>query len=398
MTFTKTSRTRKSVQPLSCDACGLSQDILVPYGNFKKKIMCIGESPLLCDMQQKKGWQSAGGQFLRRALSLRDIDLFEDCINLSAVACCPQTVDGNDRFPSEYEMACCRKRVIDTIDGYQPRLILLFGEMAMKSVIHGNWRKDDKLPTLDQMRGWVIPDRTYNAWICVLNNPIMVAEAGREIITIWEQDLERALLRSTEPLPTDVFEESKVEIVEDLKFLTTLTGPVAFDYETTGLKPHNTAKHEIICMSVCNDWDKSYAFMMPTDPIQKHYIKQFLKSNVGKIAQNMKFEINWSQNILKYVPNNWVWDTMLATHVMDNRSGVTGLKFQTYVQFGVVDYNSDVSPYLKAKDYKNGNAVNKIKDLIKTEDGKRKLLMYCGLDSLFEYRLAMLQMRHFNVR
>ena len=210
--------------------------------------------------------------------------------------------------------------------------------------------------------------------------------------------MERALLRSTELLPTDVFEESKVGIVEDLKFLTTLTGPVAFDYETTGLKPHNTAKHEIICMSVCNDWDKSYAFMMPTDPIQKHYIKQFLKSNVGKIAQNMKFEINWSQNILKYVPNNWVWDTMLATHVMDNRSGVTGLKFQTYVQFGVVDYNSDVSPYLKAKDYKNGNAVNKIKDLIKTEDGKRKLLMYCGLDSLFEYRLAMLQMRHFNVR
>jgi hypothetical protein len=89
---------------------------------------------------------------------------------------------------------------------------------------------------------------------------------------------------------------------------------------------------------------------------------------------------------------NWYWDPMLATHILDNRSDITALKFQAFVQFGVADYDSAVHPFLEAVEKKNGNAVNRIDELIKTVDGQRKLLIYNGLDSIYEYMLAMKQM------
>jgi hypothetical protein len=62
------------------------------------------------------------------------------------------------------------------------------------------------------------------------------------------------------------------------------------------------------------------------------------------------------------------------------------------VNFGVVDYDSSISPYLKAKDSKNGNAINRIMELVNKPGGKEKLMTYCGLDTLYTYRLAMKQM------
>jgi hypothetical protein len=67
------------------------------------------------------------------------------------------------------------------------------------------------------------------------------------------------------------------------------------------------------------------------------------------------------------------------------------LKFQTYVNQGVVDYDSAISMYLKGTEQKNANSHNRIFELLKKPGGKRKLLTYCGLDSLYEYRLALLQ-------
>jgi DNA polymerase I-like protein with 3'-5' exonuclease and polymerase domains len=113
---------------------------------------------------------------------------------------------------------------------------------------------------------------------------------------------------------------------------------------------------------------------------------------VKKISHNMKFEATFTEKILGYSVQNWGWDSMLASHILDNREGITGLKFQSYVQFGAQDYSSEISPYLRSGS-KNSNNTNRIEELIKTETGKQKLLMYCGLDSLWEFRLAIKQMK-----
>jgi len=98
----------------------------------------------------------------------------------------------------------------------------------------------------------------------------------------------------------------------------------------------------------------------------------------------------WSLVRLKTEVANWEWDTMIASHILDNRPEVTGLKFQTYVQFGVIDYDSEISPYLKSGS-NDGNALNRIEELVKLPSGKEKLMEYCAMDSIFEFRLAQLQ-------
>jgi len=105
----------------------------------------------------------------------------------------------------------------------------------------------------------------------------------------------------------------------------------------------------------------------------------------------MKFEMTWTEIILGYSIKNWEWDSMQAAHILDNRPGISGLKFQVFTQFGISDYASDVHPYLESGD-KDANAKNRIEELIKTETGKQKLLLYGGLDALFTYTLARKQM------
>ena len=121
------------------------------------------------------------------------------------------------------------------------------------------------------------------------------------------------------------------------------------------------------------------------------FVELLRNENVGKIAQNMKFEHTWSCVRLRQPVVNWVQDTMLMTHLFDNRSGVSGLKFQTYVQFGVVDYDSEVPPFLKSVEEKNANSLNRIMELVAIPGGKELLLKYNAYDSIYEYRLAELQ-------
>ena len=101
--------------------------------------------------------------------------------------------------------------------------------------------------------------------------------------------------------------------------------------------------------------------------------------------------MTFTEKILGYPVKNWAWDSMQAAHILNNREGITSLKFQVYVNFGIEDYGSEVHPYLESGD-KNANAFNRIEELISTDAGKQKLLLYGGLDSLYEYWLAIKQM------
>lgn len=136
--------------------------------------------------------------------------------------------------------------------------------------------------------------------------------------------------------------------------------------------------------------------MMPKSRKDRQpFIDMLANPDIGKMAHNMKFEETWSAVRLRQPVKNWVWDSMQAAHILDNRPGVTGLKFLTYVHFGVVDYSSEVTPYLKSAS-KDGNAINRIYELLKKPGGQEKLLTYCGWDSIWQYRLSMLQMNEMN--
>jgi hypothetical protein len=91
----------------------------------------------------------------------------------------------------------------------------------------------------------------------------------------------------------------------------------------------------------------------------------------------------------------WIWDTMQAAHVLDNRPGITSLKFQAYVQLGVIDYDSHINPFLSGRapgeDPKSSNAINRIFELVE-RNGGQELMTYCALDAMYEHQLGLIQM------
>lgn len=401
--FTKketTSVARPDGKSRSCYSCGLFKSCITkkmePYGNFKKGIMNIGEAPGEVEDESGKPFQGKTGQLLQKVYRDLGVDLFEDCVNINAVLCRPTDRNGNNRAPENYEIECCRQTVLRWIGEWKPKVIILLGNSAVYSLIGHRWKRD--LGGITKWRGWQIPDQDLGTWVCPTFHPSYVERAeGKDVMTIWKEDLREAfrLLEESEyqgskimlhPFPK--WKEPKIDFIEDLSPLYDIKGEVAVDYETTGIKPHAPG-HRIICCGVADSADHAYVFPLPASRVDRLPLTDLLHNqNIGKIAQNMKYEHAWSLVKLRVEVRNWIWDTMIMAHILDNRPGVTSLKFQAYVQFGIVDYASAITPYLRSKDSSNGNSINRIFELLSKPGGMQMLLKYVGYDAIMEYRLA----------
>lgn len=395
--------TKKRGKRASCLDCGLDATCSSPkmkaHGKGKKSVVWVGEAPGEVEDETGRQWQGKVGKALRRTLLDYDFDLFEDAVCINAVNCRPPS----NRAPSPQEIACCRSRVMEVIRDANPQLVILAGAAAVESVIAERLPGGGKI-AMTQWRGWTIPDRDLNAWVCPIFHPSYVqrslSDDMEQVETVYLQDIERALSKLGKfPHPKD--ERNCIEIIMDEDGIYKALGQLmenepeylAFDYETTGLKPYAEG-HKIICASLAWAKNRAISFPMPKKGRNLNRLLRLLEHpRINKIAQNMQFEWTWTKQLYNIDVEPWAWDTMIASHILDNRKKVTGLKFQAYVQFGVADYNSEIQPYLVGVE-KSINAFNRITDLVdKVPHGEKKLLTYCGMDALLEYRLAMKQMK-----
>lgn len=387
----------------SCASCQLYKQVktprMQPYGNFKKQIMVIGESPGREDDEKGGLWHGPMGQLLRRTYKSLGVDVFEDCLSLSAVNCrAINKRDKNNRVPTDYEISCCRPKILTEIKKHKPKVIILHGNSAISCAIGHRWKRDQG-GGIGKWAGWAIPDREFNAWLCPTFHPSFIEhqqDQDGEVKVWWARDLAQAFAKVKEPLPTYKNEADCVEISMDVEGVLDKIrkkGPplLAFDIEATGLKSYNTNIHETVATSFCYEDDRAYAIPAPSTAKQMKRLKLLLEhQSIGKIAANMKYEDNWMSILHGINISPWAFDTMQAAHILDNRPGITSLKFQAYVRFGVLGYDDEITPYLKAED---SMSTNKIKELVKNKASFEKLLLYNGIDSLLTYRLAKIQMK-----
>ncbi len=384
---------------LSCFNCGLYKGVkspkMEPYGNFKKKIMIIGESPGKEEDRNGKPWQGKTGRLLQRTLEEIGIDLFEDCISVNAVNCMPP----DNKIPSAHEINCCRDiKVLKALADYSPKKIILLGNSALISFLGHRWKK--RMGTIIKWRGWSIPDQDYKAWVSPTFHPSYVERMNsKEVDIIWKNDLTRAIQLGKFP----IYNPPEIRYI-DIEEIPTWSdkGLAAFDYETTGIKPQAKG-HKIACASMAGSGEIGYAFMMPKKKKKwKPFLEFLANKKIKKVASNMKYEDIWSEVILGTVVKGWHWDTMLTAHQLDNRPGICSLKFQAYIRLGIIDYDSEVSPYLQPtkEDVKKygGNAINRIDELLAKPGGAKLLMEYCALDSVYEYRVAKAQMTEMEYR
>ncbi len=373
-------------------ACKLNKTCLSPQmpvnGEGKCRVLIVAEAP--GKEEDRRGVPLIGdaGKLLRKTLNSIGIDLDVDCRKTNACICRPP---GN-ATPEYEEIEACRRFLLKEIKRTKPLIIIPLGSTAIQSVIGLDWT--DKLGNIAKWVGWQIPSRRFNAWICPTYHPSYLLRNQDEALrTVFKDHLRKAFAFAREKLCPEwpPNEEKCIERITKkswIKFEIEAAiengWAVAFDYETTGLKP-DWNKQEIISVSISGGGVQHCAFML-TDEIKPMW-RKFLRSPIRKIAANIKFEERWSVAKFGTRVRNWHWDTMQAAHVLNNTPGTTSLAFQSFVRFGIPPYDKHIKPYFEAK---GKDGLNKIKE-IHPDD----LLLYNGMDSLLEYRLAMIQMREF---
>ena len=376
-----------------CGRCGLHKGCRSPRmpatGEGRRRVLVVAEAP--GKEEDKRNTQLVGpaGQTLRRCLSKIDVDLDRDCWKTNAAICFP------GRNPTKEEVLGCRSNLLKTVWELEPETIVLLGGAAVQSLIGWLWRED--AGKVSRWVGWRIPSQRLNAWICPTFHPSYVMrieragqgeEQARVISILFRRHLERAFeLRGRPWTKSPEFERqikvllSGREAAEAVDFLIRSQPdvPVAFDFETNMLKP-DSSKAEIVSCAMSNG-EETIAYPMTGEA--REVTVAFLRSPVPKVAHNMKFDDRWSRRVLGIPVRNWRWCSMQAAHVLDNRRGICGLKFQAFVRLGQESYDERVAPSLKG----GSNAPNRIRAV-----DVRDLLLYNGMDALCTILVAQKQM------
>lgn len=398
------TKAKKSIRLTpNCGACQLYKDCkspkMEPYGQFKKGIMFYGEAPGKTEDYHGKQFMGSAGEELKKHCKNVGIRLHTDTISINAVNCHPKDSDGNNRTPTPKEIDCCRPIPFQAINKHKPKVIVLFGQSAVESFLAHRWTdRESGIGTITRWRGWAIPDRETNCWVIPTYHPSFIMRNDKEKVLkkIFESDLELALKHVDVPFPkfddekdnAYIFTNTK-SIMDNLEDIHNRIKLISIDYETSGLKPHREG-HYIRTFSIAWGDEKdvcSLSFPISHEMIGKSLKRILENPNIKKIAHNLKFEDAWSRVYLGAKPQGWIWDTQLTAHLLDNRRKITGLKFQTYVRYGVTGYDNLIEPFIKSKG-KTANDFNNIRNA-----PLKDLLLYNGLDTIFTYKLFIDQVK-----
>jgi uracil-DNA glycosylase family 4 len=379
-----------------CGACGLyrvcKSPKQTPVGQGKRRILLVGEAPGAEEDKQGEPFVGPMGKILRRTLQKLGVDMRRDCWITNALICRPPKNEIDDHKKIDH----CRPNLINTIKKLQPELIIPLGGSAVTSLL-GWLYKDDDLGSVSRWAGFRIPEQSLNAWICPTWHPSYVYRTDNNrlnevLVMYWEHHLEQALKLKGRPWSTLPDYESQVEKIYKaadaaklIRYFHRKGGVLAFDYEANRLKPDNVNRAIVSC-SICWQGKRTIAFPWNGE-VQAAMSELLWGRRTWKVASNKKFEDRWTRRVMGHRVRNWLWDTMVNAHLCDNRRGITSIKFQAFVRLGAQAYESHIKPFLGGK--KAGVAVNQILDEISIED----LLLYNGLDSLYELKVALKQMK-----
>jgi DNA polymerase I-like protein with 3'-5' exonuclease and polymerase domains len=159
--------------------------------------------------------------------------------------------------------------------------------------------------------------------------------------------------KQADPLSCVGVTRSSAKIAAFLRSIIERKAAIAFDYETTGLKPHKEG-HHAYSVAVSPARNVSRAFLCgPDQPgwyeggeLRELWRYILHSRDIVKIAHNAPFEWTWSRASFDVETNN-MEDTRLLAHLEDCRGGWTGLKFQAFVKYGIIGYENEVDRFLK---------------------------------------------------
>ena len=407
-----------------CGKCGLHLKCNSP----KIQVRGTGKVPLMFVIghpdknDDVAGYLMCGKEYneLQKFLNLHNINL-DDCTIVSATAC---HIDYN--IPDNKKLAksarkYCLPHVTKAIKEYKPNVVIPLGYEAVDSLIKPKYSRG--INDIEVIRGFNIPDQDWKVWLLPMYHPKeltrllkkTVNENGEyeepskkqmnqytTISNVVKRDLSLAVSLLDTPVPVFPDLKSVNHVLTEQQALIWLDNAkkefediinrneiiyLSWDIETTGLRCHNKG-HKTYSISFCYKENESVAFRW-TDKI-KEACKPILEDEkIKKIGANIRYETVWFKDLEQIYIKGWIFDICIGAHILDSRSGIISLKFNTYVMMGIGDYEENIKKYLKAE---NNNAINKI-----FECPEHDMLFYNAIDSYVTRYVAMNMMKRMGI-
>lgn len=376
-----------------CGACGLyewcTSPKMTPRGDGRRRVLVVTDCPSEEEDATGLPFTGAAGTYTARILRGLGVDPVKDCWLTHAVICRP-----NKRGPTGPEVGFCRPNIMSTIQDLAPDVIIPLGHAAISSVIGAVWKEE--VGPVARWAGWRIPSQDLNAWVCPTWDPAAVMRDKDDVTKRqFRNHLKAAVALEGKPWPKGVpkWAADVKRVLDPARAASWLrkaakreTGAVAFDYETNMLKADGDEARIVSCSVAWGRGEPENCIAYPWHGPAIEATGELLRCPIPKIASNLKFEDRWTRHAFGHRVRGWAWDTMLAAHVADNRQAITSVKFQGFVRCGAPVWNDRIEPFLKTRGDSNVNAILHDIDI-------NDLLLYNGLDSIIEFRVAVDQIR-----
>jgi len=376
-----------------CTQCGLDKQAKTPrmpiIGKGKKGIFILSGEPSEAEDAHGLPLSGDSGTYLRDALKYYGIDLEEDCWRVNAVRCVVKDGDAL-KYTSK-----CHASIQKMLNDCKPKKIILLGTVAISSYFYDYPEVTKSIPANRGLAYW---EPRFNCYVLPIMHPATYCTSrDQSLVAGAKADLKYAITHNAPPpvIPKPVVTRlvTVAAVCEYLQWLLVTKPTFAFDYEATNLKPQLKG-NKAVSVGICTS-SGAVAF-----PLQhKHWKakeqaqieslwKQVLADRkIKKIVQAMNIERVWSE-VQFGVCQGIIWDTQLASHVLDNREGgFFGLKFQAFLRWGVRDYSKSMDSYIRAT---NGEPFNRMEYA-----PLGSVLQYNGLDALYTYHIWEEQQKEF---
>jgi uracil-DNA glycosylase family 4 len=305
----------------------------------------------------------------------------DEILFTAAVRCKPQT----QSYAQEKEIQLCGETVRDLIDFHQPDGIICLGDNAIKAVFPNSYESVYSIPAV---RGSKVPYFSKSGkvitTVITFNPSFFVANRNESLYQVWYDDLasvKEPVKIAVDLKPNIILCETFDQIAECAERLKT-ESIVAFDFETTSLKPYGQAGKTSELYTVSFAFDDGTSFAIPLFDYFPSNMQKAVMELVGaffyhlnpkqkKIGHNTKFDMLWGMykagGGLDKAPQGIWEDSSLLCWINDGRHSMSKLKVAAWRYLGVKNWSVDVSNVQKLP--------------------LRHVLKYNALDSFYTLRL-----------
>lgn len=350
-------------------------------------VMFVGEAPGGNEDKQGKAFVGASGSILRRSILEYLPDYAEkttvggkDVIEVNriaitnAVRCRPPL----NKTPTKVMVRACSPELIREIKARKPKVVVVTGNVPLElltghtgvTLLHG------------KMVPCSHPDLPEDLKVMACVHPAYILRMGTdEWLAKWAEVFESVaayLKGDYEELPGPGEYRTLDDVEDVLSYIRRVSedrdadDPVAFDTETGSLKWWHTEFPPLACISLSDREGEGVTIPLDHEAAKWNRadrrriiaaFKKWFESDVPKVAQNGKYDVNHIRAHIGAIPRCLVRDTMATHLILDERRGTHGLKMLAFQFTGMGGYEKPLDDYIasnKDADPENGGSYSNI--------------------------------------